>query len=366
MLKADTILSNNIMPNAELPNAELPNTELPNAELPNATLPKALELPTTSKISQYQLLESYIHSITQTSNQPCKKIDLIFSGGSFNFIYGYGIGLYLKKLEEYGRIKVKRVSGCSIGSLLSLWYLVGKMNEVSHTYIEKELIKLIQSFKKNKNLNVYKKVVNDYVYKVFQTDHDVKRLNKRLYITFYDTKKYKKIVVSKYKSRDHVIDCIIQSSYIPYIIGKEKKYKERYIDGIVPYIFSNANANARDILYVNLCCREYIFDAFNVKHLEKNIYKKILVGVNDVNNFFNDEKPSKFCFYNKDMTYSSIIERKIHEGIFVVLLFMMDIFSSLHLNIQIIFSEYDFFNLFCDICYDVIDLSIDLLLNDII
>jgi hypothetical protein len=117
---------------------------------------------------------------------------------------------------------------------------------------------------------------------------------------------------------------------------------------------------------VNLCCREYIFDAFNVKKLEKNIYKKILIGVNDVNQFFNGEKLSKFCFYNKDMTYSSMIERKIHEGIFLALVFIMDIVSSLHLSIQILFSEYDFFNLFCDISYDVIDLSIDILLDDIL
>ena len=309
-----------------------------------------------SKINQYQLAQNYVDSIAKSfvkENEEPKEIDLVFSSGGFNCPIGIGIGMYLKQIEKYKHIKVKRVSGSSIGAFLSLWYIMGDVNN-NFDFLETELINTVNHFKKNKNLNTYNSFIRKYVYNVFKSD-DMTPIQKCLFITYYDTKKYKKQIVSKYKNREHLISCILQSGYIPYITDGNSKYKNRYIDGVSPYIFPK-NKNKRETLFVNMMCRTHVFGCISID--TKNIYKRILVGVNDANDFFTTGN-STLCIYTKDITYQNKIERNVIEYAFFILLFIMDVAMSMHLNTQMLFSESVIYNAFYDFFYNFFEGFID-------
>ena len=307
-------------------------------------------------INQYQLTQNYVESIVKSlvkENDEPKEIDLVFSSGGFNGPIGIGVAMYLKKMEEYKHIKVKRVSGSSIGAFLSLWYIMHDMNN-SFDFIETEFINIINHFKKNKNLNTYKSFIRKYVYKIFNSD-DMTPIQKRLFIAYYDTKKYKKRIVSKYKNREHLISCILQSGYIPYITDGNTKYKNRYMDGVTPYVFPK-NKNKLDTLFVNMMCRTHVFGCISIN--ENNIYKRILIGVNDANEFFTTGN-STVCIYTKDITYKIQIERNVIELVFFVILFIMDIVASLHFNTNMLFSDSIIYNFFYDIFYEFFEGFID-------
>jgi hypothetical protein len=172
------------------------------------------------------------------------------------------------------------------------------------------------------------------------------KISNRLFISFYDVKKYKKRTVFKYKNREHLIDCLLRSSHIPYLTDRNAKYKDRYIDGIVPFIFPEEKEHQlhKDVLIVNMLTQDKFMDSIVIKH-NKNMYKKLLKGINDANQFFTTGN-SDMCIYQKDLTYKNIIERSIFEIIFFVLLFFADMFVSIHCNSKILFSDsfiYDFF-----------------------
>ena len=57
------------------------------------------------------------------SNKPLK-LDIVFEGGLFNGSYLAGCLLYLKQLENNKFIKIHKISGCSIGSILAILYFI--------------------------------------------------------------------------------------------------------------------------------------------------------------------------------------------------------------------------------------------------
>jgi hypothetical protein len=309
----------------------------------------------------------------QTTNKICdnmnkRNIDVVFSSGAFNGMLGFGVGMYLKKLEEYNYIKVGRVSGSSIGSLIGLWYIM----ENNIEYFEDKFIDIMKHFRKTKNLILYQESIRKYVYKLFPNENDnMSKINRRLFISFYDIKKYKKRTVSKYKNREHLIDCLLRSSHIPYITDRNAKYKDRYIDGIVPFIFpqkkakDNAKYDAKDnakekehqvkndVLIVNMLTQDKFLGSIIIKN-DKNIYKKLITGVNDANQFFTTGK-SDMCIYQKDLTYKNMLERSIFEIICFIILFFVDVFISIHCNSKILFSDSFIYDSFYTFFYNFFD-----------
>ncbi len=312
--------------------------------------------PIHTNINRYKLTQQYLNSITKPLLKEPKEIDLVFSSGAFNGPIGMGVGMYLKKMEEHKMIKVKRVSGSSIGSLLSLWYIMTDLHDENiFDFFEKYFISVINDFKKSKNLLMYRKFIHEYVYKIFNTD-DMSAVNKRLYITYSDTKKHKKRTVCIYKNRNHLIDCIYKSGYLPYITDGKSKYKDRYVDGIYPHFFENKKHKNRDILFVNMMCKTYILSSFSVK--DTNVYKKLSIGINDANNFFNTGQ-SSLCIYTKNITYKNELEKTMFECIFYIILFIMDVVVSFHLNMHMIFSESIIYNAVYDFFYSFFEGFID-------
>lgn len=298
-----------------------------------------------SNIAKRELID-YIDSISKSfvasknHEEVLGDIDLVFSSGGFNAPIGVGIAMYLKQLEKYKHINVKRVSGSSIGAFISLWYIMDNPTVSSIEFIEREFIKVIQHFKKTKTLSIYNSFIRKYVYTIFDSDN-MTPIQNRVFITYYDTKKCKKQIVSTYENREHLINCIIQSGYIPYITNRNRKYKNRYIDGIIPYIFPD-----KQTLYVDMVCHRYLFGCISINI--PDIHKRMRIGVDDVNSFFTRDE-SLICCYINELTYARQLERKFIEILFFIILFIADVLYSIHSNTNMLFSDSIIYIIFYDI-----------------
>lgn len=266
------------------------------------------------------LIREYINALIlniDKSKLP-NEIDLVFSGGAFNGLFGIGILYYIKALEQHKLTTVRRVSGCSIGSLLALWYIMDCDEDPNLWFAD-----ISKKCKKTQNLTAYNDKVEKTVYNLFKTDESVATLNGLLFISFYDMKKRRQKVISKYNGRDHLIDCLIRSSYIPKLTDGKMRYKERYIDGITPYIFKD---NVRDILVIELMTMAKMMRCFSINK-EANAHFRLLTGVADASEFFSRGK-SDMCSYYRSWSFINYFSNVSKEFIIVILISLIEIISN--------------------------------------
>ena len=253
---------------------------------PNAVGPNA------NKINNTLLLKEYIKALIQNvddHNFP-KEMNLIFDGGMFNCGFAAGIAMYIKSLENNQRVKINQVSGCSAGAFVALWFVCG-CDERCITYFEE----IMEIFKTKVSFHHISAIITKAVNELFESSLLLSRLlNNRLFINYYDTQKHTQKVVSKYKSKAHLIRCLLRTIHIPYIINGESRCHDKYIDGLVPFIFKN---NC-DSLFVKLVTIKTWSRAFMLKS-EKNIHYRLLAGVSDANNFFTNGLSDMCCLTSK-------------------------------------------------------------------
>lgn len=249
------------------------------------------------------IIDTFITNLINKTdiNKVPDNIDLIISGGAFNGIYAIGITKYLKQFEKLNKLKINRISGASVGSVIGFAYLLDKLdmfNELSN--------EIIYLFKKNSNLYDFRKKM----YCILDTmdENDYLKLNNKLYITYFDTIKKKQKVIKKYKNNKHVINTIIKSCYIPLLMNNKLSYKGK-IDGGYPYIFKrtmtmNKNDNTDNTkktktMYINLLSFKYFKNMFYLKN-ETNSDLRILKGILDVDRFITFNKSTDLCSYMDD------------------------------------------------------------------
>ena len=262
-----------------------------------------------------ELLNIYIKTLINNVNieNIPKDIDIIFDGGAFNGGMGFGIAVYLKELEITHNIKVRRVSGCSIGSIIALSYLIDLKYDINDVFIS-----TCKNFKKTFNLSVFKTHVKKIIYDNL-TD-DLSSINNKLYITYYDAINYEHIMVCEYENREHLLECLMRSCHIPYITSTVFKYDNKYIDGVAPYIFRDGE---RDVLFINMVTYKNYRRTLNIKN-EQHINERMIIGVNDINNFFTMGK-SDMCSYYENWSYISILILRLRLLIVFIILWIVDI-----------------------------------------
>jgi hypothetical protein len=213
-------------------------------------------------------------------------IDVIFDIGALNGGYGAGVALYLRRLELLQHVQVHRVSGCSIGAFLAAWYCSGCQESLMN-YAENMFIQ----YKRNASFTGYESIMQEFVNAAFASDNEVRALRGRLYINFYDTKRHRQVVVTKFKSRQHLAECILRSSHIPYVINGQARRHKRFMDGMVPHIF---NDRLRPCLFVDMLSVRKLWRVF-ITRAEVTIYQRLLVGVMDAHEFFVTQRSSDMC-----------------------------------------------------------------------
>lgn len=261
------------------------------------------------------LINTLIENIPQ-ENIP-KEIDLVLDGGAFNGLYMLGGLFYIKEMEKRNKIIVKRISGCSIGSALGILFLIDKMHlsiNVFH-YIYKYL-------RKHQDLKKMPLILRKNLYEIL-TEDNVDQINNVFYLTYFDTKKGKQIVKKKYKNKEDLIESIIKSMYVPYLIDRQITDNEGCVDGAFPYMFKRS-INKRKILFLNLQSIDKIKSIIFIKN-EKNIYPRIMEGLIDIHNFFEKNKSNKMCSYVNDWTLIDILFFRLREIVYTILIYLLRI-----------------------------------------
>ena len=274
-------------------------------------------------------------------NEPIK-MDLVLDGGIFNGSYHVGALYFLKEMENRKYIKIERISGCSVGSIVGFLYFIDSLDLMPKLYdlINKEFrqtynLKLITELKKH----LSERIPSDIC----------ERVNGRLYITYNNIKKGTKPVKSVYKDADDIINTIIKSSYIPYLIDGNILYENKSVDGITPFIFKERE---KKILYLDLFGSDKLGNLLNVKN-EKSNYHRILSGLLDIHSFFIKKSNTPMCSYVNDWSYSNICFNHIKTIIERICIYLIHVLIFIKINISAQFKETVLYKILSKISYDV-------------
>lgn len=239
------------------------------------------------------MIDEYVNRLIENLPEESKNLqhlDLVLDGGLFNGSYLVGALYFLKEMERRKYIKIERISGCSIGSVVGFLYYIDSLDLMPKLY---EIVN--QEFKTKHTLNTIKKLK---IHLQERIPHDIcSKINNKLFICYNDIKKRKKIVKCNYKSIDDIFDTIVKSCFIPFLIDTNIVYKKKYIDGINAYIFKKQDN--RKILHMELFGYDKFIYALNIKN-EKNNFHRILSGLLDIHSFFIKKSITPMCSFVND------------------------------------------------------------------
>lgn len=258
------------------------------------------------------MIDEYVNRLIENlpeENKKLQHIDLVLDGGAFNGSYLVGALYFLKEMERRKYIKIERISGCSIGSVVAFLYYIDAFDLMPKLY---ETVN--EEFKKKYTLNTLKSLKTHLQERI--SDDICSKVNNKLFICYHDIKKRKKIVKSNYKNVDDIINTIIKSCYIPFLIDKNMLYKKKYIDGINAYIFDKVNN--RKILHMELFGYDKFIYAINIKN-EKTNFHRILSGLLDIHSFFIKKSNTSMCSFVNDWN----IINKINYNIKLLLEYLL-------------------------------------------
>ena len=263
-------------------------------------------------INSLNPLKSYIGALIENLDKEKipKNIDLILDSGAFNGAFGCGILVYLQELEKLKLLKIDKISGTSIGAILAVMYLTDKIESCLELF-ENLLNTFRETMFLDKLSDILHELVNTYV-------SNIEDMNDKLFITYYDIITMKQVVVSKYNSKEELIEILKRASYIPYITDGKLQYKENYSDGVTPYIFPKSN---KKVLFICFISYKKFTSALFTKN-EVNIWSRLLNGVIDINNFFSGSR-ADFCSYVNNWAIYDFALLRIREIIVVILYFLL-------------------------------------------
>ena len=273
------------------------------------------------KLLLYKNLSKYFIEILLKNSTPNwqkyfnSNIDLILDGGAFSGSYLLGGLLYLHHISDY--IKINRISATSTGSLFGLLYLSNLLSKYNYKFYKK----FRKCFKTKGNLSVLKDCL-EFIKKNISCDFYL-RCNKVFYVTYFDISTKKQVVRYTYSSNNDLISCIYKSCYIPFLIDNKLSFENKYIDGLVPFIFAKNNTKT---LFMDLHSN-YLSKMINIKN-ELNNHSRILTGIFETHRFFMYGK-SNLCFDIYNHYYYYKIAFYIRQNIAVKIVYLISLLQCL-------------------------------------
>ena len=271
-----------------------------------------------------------------------EEIDLVLDGGVFNGSYHVGALYFLKEMERRKYIKINRISGCSVGSIVAFLYFIDGLDLMPKLY---EIIN--EEFKSSMHLSCLKEIKKHVQERI--PKNICEKVNNKFYISFNNIKTSKKIVKSTYKSVDDIIDTVIKSSFVPYLIDGNLLYKNKYVDGMVPFIFKE---RTNKILYLDLYGSDKVSYLFNVKN-EKTNFHRILSGLLDIHAFYIKESNTSMCSYVNDWNYGLKIFNNIKQIFEKICIYIIHFIIYIKTKIPDEFKENIMYKIIAKISYDV-------------
>lgn len=257
------------------------------------------------------LIDDLPNDFKKKYNNTC--INLVLEGGLFNGSYMTGCLFYLKELEKRKYIHIKKISGCSIGSLIALLYFIENEEIILNIY------KICYNhFKDTYNVNIFNKLFN--LLENYLPSNIIDKINNKVYISYYNIKTCKQVIKYKYKSLSDLFETIRRSCSFPFIVDNKIYYKKKYIDGLYPYIFPYNNKER--ILYLNIHSLNKISGMLSVKNETTNI-NRVFEGIMEANIFFKYDLNTSICSFTDkwnilDFIYYYIFIFIIHIFVFIL------------------------------------------------
>jgi hypothetical protein len=277
-----------------------------------------------------------------------EEIDLVLDGGVFNGSYHVGALYFLKEMERRKYIKINRISGCSVGSIVAFLYFIDGLDLMPKLYdiISKE-------FKSSMHLYCLKEIKKHVEERI---PKDIcEKVQNRLYISYNNIKSKEKLVKSNYRSIDDILNTVIKSSYVPYLIDGNLLYKNKYIDGITPFIFKE---RTNKILYLDLYGSDKVGYLFNVKN-EKTNFHRILSGLLDIHGFFIKGSNTSMCSFVNDWSYGLKTFNNFKQLFEKVCIYIIHFIIYIKTNIPDEFKENIIYKLMEKFSYDVFVIIIE-------
>ena len=303
-------------------------------------------------ISNTELIyfKTYINSLIDNinSNKFNETYNLLLDGGAFNGGYMFGVVIFIKELENKNLIKINKISGTSIGAIIGLAYLTDNLNKVFILFN-----KIILNYKTKHYFFNLKQLISEFVNEI---NIDFEKINDNLFITYYDSEKIKQVIVNQFNNKDELIDILNRSSHIPFLIDGKAFYKDKYIDGITPYLLKNNYKT----LSINISSPRIYKNILSTKN-EKNIWTRLMCGVTEANNFFSN----KYSFLISEINNWSIFDYiyfKWRDFLFIIIIFIIKNYKLITNYIPKLILENLYFlqikNLLFDIVKDIFYLFI--------
>lgn len=293
------------------------------------------------------MIENYIKKLIInlpnhiTDRKKPLKIDLILDGGMFNGSYLIGGLYFLKELEHLQYIKIERISGCSIGSVMGFLYLIDALHLAESLYGL-----FFENFKNKYHLPILTNLYN--LLKSYIPDDICKKIKNRFYVTYYNVKKKKKIIKKEYSSVNDITQTLIRSCFVPIVINGNLLYKNKYIDGINPYLFP---IGRRKILYLDLYGYDKLFNSICVKNEKTNIHR-IMNGLLDIHTFFIKQSSTSMCSYMNDWNTFHKLHHNLKLKLEKVNLFIIYTILYLKKHFPPEYKSHSIHKMFSNILYD--------------
>lgn len=270
-------------------------------------------------------MKSYVEKLTNHLKPFSKiEIDLIISGGAFNGSYLEGSLGYLRCLCKKNRIKINRISGCSIGSLLAYLFIIDKI------HLSKKIYRIAYScFTKHGTIHHLYKIIE--LLKKHQPINVLKLVNNKLFISYHNVKTRKHVVKSNYKSEDEIYDAILKSSHLSFIVNGDIFYKNVYFDGILPYNFKKRKNTMR--LYLDILTLDKICNAINVVNEKSNSHRE-LCGIIDTHMFFVKKTSTNMCSFIENWTYSDYLNNYFKCYLRCIIFYLFIVIYNIHLSLK--------------------------------
>jgi hypothetical protein len=266
-----------------------------------------------------KLIDNLPDSITQSVTPII--IDLVLDGGAFNGSYLVGALQFLKEMEKRNYVKIRRISGCSIGSFAGFLYFIDELDMVNY------ICEIAMTDFKEKRSLPFVTNLKSYVLSKMQPDV-CSKINNKLFISYHNIAKNTKVVKYVYKTPEHLINALVKSCFIPYLIDGNIMYENKYVDGITPYIFKEEKGVK--ILYLDLFGMDKLTNMFNIKN-EKTPTHRVLSGLLDIHNFFIKQYNTPMCSYVNEwstMTKTGHALKLVFEKIVILLICALAYFEK--------------------------------------
>ena len=255
------------------------------------------------------LIDNINKKIVNENDNRILDLDITMSGGAFNSNYLVGCLYFLREMQEKRLIRIHRMSSCSVSSLIAFLFLTNNLE----LFQDKLYEMIVTSFRSNKTFifteSNFQSITETIKCSLPPDDETtLKMVNKKLYITYFDVKRRRKIVKKKYKTVKDIFETIKKSSYIPHITMNKLMYRNRYMDGCTPHIFENGK---RKQLFINMIGKDKIKDSMILKN-DKNGVHKIINGMLDAYYFFfRGCVGTSMCSYVDHWSYLTNVKNEI-------------------------------------------------------